>query len=580
MTPPPIAKRQDISIALTGSGGAGVVAAGELLLRLAAQSGYYGLMRKAYGPQIRGGESAALLRLGNHPINCMDDRFKLLLALDWHNTERFAAEIPLDDNSLIIADPQAGDIPGIISNYGAAVESIELTTMASETPGGRSNMVALGLLAGWLGFDAGNARQWIADAFSDKGDEIVATSIACFERGFVTGIKGLGAPDIIPTDSAIPRWQLSGNEACGLGVLRGGVRFAAAYPITPASDMLEWLAPRLEKLGGSLLQAEDELASINMIIGASYGGVPAMTATSGPGLALMLEGFGLAIASETPIVIINVMRGGPSTGIPTKSEQTDLNIALYGMHGDAPHLVLAALDTADCIFTSQWAVQLAEALQASAIVLSDQSLAQSRALIPAPETPEPTVPKRKHQLTTDEPYLRYAITEDGVSPMAIPGDARSMYTADGLEHSPSGKPSSAAADHSAQSDKRQRKLQQFDYGEYWAETAGEGDTAIICWGSSTGAAREAQQRLQQAGSPVRLIAMRLLLPACTTQMDEQLRGVERVLVVEQSHSKQFHHYLRAYFDIDAQLDCLAKPGPLSISPGEIVERISNWRQNP
>lgn len=580
MTPSPIANRQDISIALTGSGGAGVVAAGELLLKLAAQSGYYGLMRKAYGPQIRGGESAALLRLGNHPIYCMDDTFKLLLALDWHNTERFAAEIPLDDNSLIIADPQAGDIPGIIGNYGAAVENIELTTMASETPGGRSNMVALGLLAAWLGFDASNARQWIADAFSDKGDEIVATSTASFDRGFATGIKGLTAPGITPTDSAIPRWQLSGNEACGLGALRGGVRFAAAYPITPASDMLEWLAPRLEKLGGSLLQAEDELASINMIIGASYGGVPAMTATSGPGLALMLEGFGLAIASETPIVIINVMRGGPSTGIPTKSEQTDLNIALYGMHGDAPHLVLAALDTADCIFTSQWAVQLAEALQASAIVLSDQSLAQSRALIPAPETPEPALPKRKHQLTTDEPYLRYAITEDGVSPMAIPGDARSMYTADGLEHSPSGKPSSATADHSAQSDKRQRKLQQFDYGEYWAETAGEGDTAIICWGSSTGAAREAQQRLQQAGRPVRLIAMRLLLPACTAQMDEQLRGVERVLVVEQSHSKQFHHYLRAYFDIDAQLACLAKPGPLSISPGEIVERISNWRQNP
>ncbi len=580
MNPATNTNKQDISVALVGSGGAGVVAAGELLLTLAFESGYYGLMRKAYGPQIRGGESAALLRLGSYPIYCMDDNFDLLLALDWQNTERFAAEIPLADTSLIIADPAAGAIPPVIAASGAAVESAELAAMAGETPGGRGNMVALGLLSGWLGLDATKARRCISAAFSDKGSEVAASSIACFERGFVTGIKGLAAANITPTSSPEPRWHLSGNEACGLGVLRGGVRFAAAYPITPASDMLEWLAPRLEQLGGSLLQAEDELASINMIIGASFGGVPAMTATSGPGLALMLEGFGLAIASETPVVIINVMRGGPSTGIPTKSEQTDLNIALYGMHGDAPHLVLAALDTSDCIFTSQWAVRLAEALQASAIVLSDQGLAQSRALIPAPASPELALAVRKKPEITDAPYQRYAITEDGVSPMAVPGDAQTMYTADGLEHSPSGKPSSAFADHSAQLDKRQGKLQQFDYGEHWAETGGDGDTAIICWGSSTGAAREARQRLQQAGIPVRLIAMRLLLPARSAQMDEALRGVKRVLVVEQSHSRQFLHYLRAHFDIDAPMACLAKPGPLSISPGEIVERISNWRQDP
>ncbi len=569
--------KQDISLALVGSGGAGVVAAGELLLELASRSGYFGLMRKAYGPQIRGGESAALLRLGTQPVYCMDDNFDLLLALDWQNTERFAAEIPLAATSLIIADPAAGEIPPMIGASGACVEYTELAAIAGETPGGRANMVALGMLAGWLGLDGETARECIAAAFCDKGDAVVTSSSACFVRGFGTGISGAAPPRLAPVAS--PRWQLSGNEACGLGVLRGGVRFAAAYPITPASDMLEWLAPRLEQLGGSLLQAEDELASINMIIGASYGGVPAMTATSGPGLALMLEGFGLAIASETPVVIVNVMRGGPSTGIPTKSEQTDLNIALYGMHGDAPHLVLAALDTGDCIFTSEWAVRLAEALQASAIVLSDQSLAQSRALVPEPTSPGFALPPRKRAAPADAPYLRYAITEDGVSPMSIPGDAQTMYTADGLEHSPSGKPSSAFADHSAQLDKRQRKLEQFDYGEHWAETSGAGDTAIICWGSTTGAAREAQQRLRRAGVDVRLIAMRLLLPACSVKMDDALRGVKRALVVEQSHTRQFLHYLRAHFDIDAQMACLAKPGPLSISPAEIVERINNWRQD-
>ncbi len=580
MSPATTASKQDISLALVGSGGAGVVAAGELLLSLAARSGYYGLMRKAYGPQIRGGESAALLRLGTNPIYCMDDDFDLLVALDWQNTERFAAEIPLAPGSLIIADPAAGEIPRVISNSGANVEDAELAAMARETPGGRSNMVALGMLAAWLGLDDESALACIAEAFCGKGDDIVASSSACYQRGTSIDIRGAAAPKLPAMARPEPRWQLSGNEACGLGVLRGGVRFAAAYPITPASDMLEWLAPRLEQLGGSLLQAEDELASINMIIGASYGGVPAMTATSGPGLALMLEGFGLAIASETPVVIVNVMRGGPSTGIPTKSEQTDLNIALYGMHGDAPHLVLAALDTSDCLFTSEWAVRLAEALQSSAIVLSDQSLAQSRALVPEPARPEFALPARKRAEASETPYLRYAITEDGVSPMAIPGDVQTMYTADGLEHSPSGKPSSAVADHRSQLDKRQRKLDRFDYGEHWAETGGQGDTAIICWGSSTGAAREAQRRLQRTGTPVRLIAMRLLLPASVANMKAALQGVERLLVVEQSHSRQFMRYLRAHYDIAAQMRCLAKPGPLPISPGEIVEQISHWRQQP
>ena len=179
------------------------------------------------------------------------------------------------------------------------------------------------------------------------------------------------------------------------------------------------------------MQAEDELASINMVIGASFGGVPSMTATSGPGLALMTEAMGLAVASETPAVVVNVMRGGPSTGIPTKSEQVDLNMALYGLHGDAPHLVLGALDHADCILTTEWAVRLAEALQTVAIVLTDQILAQSTVLIHEPEYELPEI-STELSLSRRRNYQRYEITDSGVSPMAIPGTASSTYVADGL----------------------------------------------------------------------------------------------------------------------------------------------------
>ena len=353
-------------------------------------------------------------------------------------------------------------------NWNVEIIEVPMKALAKEIPAGRPNMVALGLLSHWLGFCGDEAGKLIDQVFASKSEEIVEGSRAAFTAGFTE-------PLIIEAREAKPRsecgdlvfsgsrWHFNGNQGCGLGAIRGGIRFAAAYPITPASDLLEWLSPRLEQLGGSLVQAEDELASINMVIGASFGGVPSMTATSGPGLALMTEAMGLAVASETPAVVVNVMRGGPSTGIPTKSEQVDLNMALYGLHGDAPHLVLGALDHADCILTTEWSVRLAEALQTVAIVLTDQILAQSTVLIQEPEYQLPEISKRA-VAEPDEEYQRYEITDSGVSKMAIPGTASSTYVADGLEHTEDGKPSTAAADHLAQLDKRSRKIHSFDYG--------------------------------------------------------------------------------------------------------------------
>jgi len=570
----------DISLAITGSGGAGAITAGELLLSLAGNNGCFGMMRRSFGPQIRGGEAAALVRISHCPVECMNDAFDLLLALDWQNAERFADEISLRPDSLIIADPAAGDIPEAIRELGVEVIPVPMKALAKDIPAGRPNMVALGLLSHWLGICPDEAGRLIDHVFHAKGEAIVTGSRQAFDRGFTE-------PLIVEARQARPRpersgpafdgsrWDMSGNEGCGIGALRGGIRFAAAYPITPASDLLEWLAPRLERLGGSLLQAEDELASINMVIGASFGGVPALTATSGPGLALMLEGLGLAVAAEVPAVVVNVMRGGPSTGVPTKSEQADLNMALHGLHGDAPHLVVGALDHADCIFTTEWAVRLAEALQTAVIMLTDQNLAQSRVLIPEPGYDLPDVPPRL-QATADENYRRYELTPHGVSPMAIPGTPSCNYVADGLEHDERGKPSTAAADHQAQLDKRLRKLQDFDFGEAWADIRGQGETAILTWGSSAAAAREAAERLGVTGRPVRVIALRLLLPASPEKLLAALQGVARVLVVEQSHGRQFQGYLRAYYDIAAETRTLARPGPLPITPGEIVARIEEW----
>lgn len=575
------AVERSVSIAITGSGGAGVITAGTMLLDAAARAGYFGLFTRSSGPQIRGGEAAALVRLSTRQIEGQDDRFHLLVAIDWHNIERFAIELPLGPDSLVISDPSNGPPPEIIVATGARIVELPLKDLAKAVPQGRVNMVALGLVATAIGLPEVAVSAALNKVLKRKGDEVLQASLAAVKAG-AAAEAGLDFAHRLPaaTGSSEGRWQISGNQATGLGALRGGIRFVAAYPITPATEILEWLAANLPKVGGALVQAEDELASINMIIGSSYGGTPALTATSGPGLALMTESIGLAVASEVPIVVIDVMRGGPSTGIPTKSEQSDLNIALFGLHGDAPHLVVAPVSIADCVFTANWAVHLAESLQVPALVLSDQSLGQSQALIERPAdlafvtrriTAAPAAAE-------DADYKRYAMTGSGVSPMAIPGTTGCQYTADGLEHNEQGLPSSQVTDHEAQLDKRQNKLLEFDYGSHWGEIEGDGPLALISWGSSTGPLREALARLEARGEAgrYRLVAPRLLAPAQPAAMAAALSGAERALVIEQSHSAQFFHYLAGYWELPCPATSWHRPGPLPLRPGELVEAITQW----
>ncbi|WP_432474366.1 2-oxoacid:acceptor oxidoreductase subunit alpha [Amphritea sp. HPY] len=568
-----------ISITMTGSGGSGVMTAGNLLLEAAGRAGWFGMMTRSAGPQIRGGEAAAMLRLSSEPVLAHQDRYDILLGIDWKNADRFAAEIPLDGDSLIVGP---GEAPAIFAEAAGQQFQLDLPKIAKSVSGGRPNMVALGVAAAIVGLPEEAVAQVIDKALGRKGADAVSAGMESVRAGIEAAralprFDSLAVNTEAETTSQEARWNISGNEACGLGAVRGGVRFVAAYPITPATEVLEWLAPALPKLGGALVQAEDELASVTQIIGGSFGGTPSLTATSGPGLALMMESIGLAVASETPIVVIDVMRGGPSTGIPTKSEQSDLNIALYGLHGDAPHLVLAPLTIGDCVFTTQWSVVLAEKLQTAAIVLSDQALGQTRAIIPKQQDVG-MVAEREVPETLDESYQRYANTESGISPMSIPGQVGGQYCADGLAHTLTGLPSSKADDHHLQMDKRLHKLTNYEFSSHWAEIEGSDDAevAVLTWGSSYGAASEAIATMQTEGKKVRLIAMRLLSPAQPEKLADSLRGISKVLVVEQSHSGQFYRYLRAQYDIDAEVRSMAVPGPLAIRPSDILKTLSEW----
>jgi 2-oxoglutarate ferredoxin oxidoreductase subunit alpha len=288
----------------------------------------------------------------------------------------------------------------------------------------------------------------------------------------------------------------------------------------------------------------------------------------------MTEGIGLAVSAEVPIVVVDVMRGGPSTGIPAKSEQSDLSFAVSGLHGDAPRIVVAPSSIGDCLAATQWAVQLAEALQTAAIVLSDQFMGQSRAIIDAPPRDEATVAKRLVAEAHTPDFKRYRDTLSGVSPMAIPGTPGVTYTADGLEHTEVGVPSSQARDHRVQLDKRARKLMQHDYGPRWADIEGDGTVAVITFGSASGPVREAVQRLAAQGQRVKLIVLRLLAPVQPHLFDQVLLGVEQVLVVEQNHGAQLYRYLRAMLDLPGEVQSLHKPGPLPLRPAEIAAWIA------
>lgn len=571
-------KAENISFAIVGSGGAGAITAGSILLEAAGKSGWYGLLNRSVGPQIRGGEAAALVRLSSKPAACMSKRFDILIAIDWKNADRFIGAMPVAAGGLVICDPAAGDPPKAVLEADCTVLQCPIGELAKSIQGGRENMIAVGMVCGLVGLSLEAVMGIVATKLEDKGEAAIEAGRACIEAGKSAAASFDRDFNLaIPPEKTADRWLITGNEAVGLGALRGGIRFAAAYPITPATEVLEYLAPSLASTGGALVQAEDELASINMIIGASFGGRPSITATSGPGLSLMMESLGLAAASETPIVVVDVMRVGPSTGIATKSEQSDLNIAVYGFHGDAHHVVVAPLGVSDCLFTAQWAVHIAETLQTPVILLSDQSIGQARVLIDKPAEVSFLTRRRTYEAGAEK-YKRYGLTADGVSPMSVPGQPGGQYTADGLTHTETGAPSSARKDQKEQMDKRRDKIEKFDYGNHWGVSEGDktSDTVILTWGSMTGAAREAIDMLDADGISARLVSLRQVLPFPAKELELALEGAKRVLFVEQSYSGQFHRHVRAHIDLPFEVRNFNREGPYVIGPDEIATQIREW----
>ena len=565
--------KNDLIIRIGGGGGEGVISVGDLITQACARAGLDVYTFKTFPAEIRGGYAMYQVRAGTERLYNQGNSFDVFCAFNGEAYDINHAR--LKPGTTLVYDSTANfepDIPPGVQAY-----PIPMTQAAKEMGGVRvKNMIALGSLSHLFNVPEVALREVIASKFARKGDEVVQANLVAFERGRElaatlekTDVWTLGVPTT-KRDVVV----LSGNNAIGLGALIAGLEFFAAYPITPATEIAIYVAKHLPKRGGTLIQAEDEIAAISQVLGASYAGKKAMTATSGPGLSLMSEMLGMAFMSEMPCVIANVQRGGPSTGLPTKHEQSDLFLAIHGAHGDSGRIVLSVENVQDCIGLTVVAFNLAEKYQCPVILLSDGSLAFSTQSVLYPNPDDFAIVNRK-RWEGEGDYRRYALTESGISPMADPGTHGGMHIATGLEHNESGLPSYAAANHEAMQAKRFRKLEGVvdDVAPVEVDCVDDAsaDIGIIAWGSTIGVVREALQRLRAEGFAVKGFYPKLLHPLPAAQFEAFGAGCKRLLLPEVNFQGQLAHFVRAETTLRPESYTIC--GGLPFTPEMIINKV-------
>jgi len=537
--------KHDLIIRIAGEGGEGIISAGDMITQACARAGLDVYTFKTFPAEIKGGYAMYQVRASSQRLFNQGDSFDALCAF---NGEAYDLNHARVKPGTVLVYDSPGDFEPDLPE-GVVAYPIPMTVTAKEMKSPRAkNMVALGALSQLFAIPDAALREVIHSKFKRKGEAVVEANLTAFERG-----RALAAalPKTDPWTVETPAEKrdvivLSGNHAIGLGALIAGLDFFSAYPITPATEIAQYVARHLPKRAGTLIQAEDEIASISQVVGASYAGKKAMTATSGPGLSLMGEMLGMAFMSETPCVVVDVQRGGPSTGLPTKHEQSDLYLAVHGSHGDAGRIVLAVESVHDCIGMTVRAFNMAEKYQCPVLLLSDGSLAFSTQTVPTPDPAAFEIIDRK-RWDGEGDYKRYALTDDGISPMADPGTHGATHIATGLEHNELGLPNYTSANHEAMQAKRFNKLKGViaDFPVAEVDGAGEADLGIIAWGSTIGVVREAIARLRDQGFRVKGLYPKLLWPLPAEQFEEFGAACQRLLLPEVNFQGQLAHFVRA-----------------------------------
>ncbi|RJO68673.1 MAG: 2-oxoacid:acceptor oxidoreductase subunit alpha [Myxococcales bacterium] len=571
---------QNLTLRIGGEGGEGVISCGEILTSAAASAGYHIFTFRTYPAEIRGGLAMFQLRVGDEPVLSAGDKLDLFVAFNQEAIDNYLPEVL--PGGIVLYDPaQCRDLAplGRRKRYEAPLNDIcRRVTDATRA----KNIVAVGVLAWLLGMPDDVVGQRVRKQFAKKGETVVSNNMLALNAGYAFArdelkSKPLAAPPARKTVKPAPeRLILSGNEAAALGALAAGVRFCAGYPITPATPIFETLARQLPRFNGHLIQCEDEIAAIGACLGASYAGQKALTTTSGPGMALMGEFISLAAMAELPVLIIDVQRSGPSTGMPTKTEQGDLNFAVYGTPGDAPRVVLAPATVEECFDLTVLAVNIAERYQTPVILLSDASLAYRTETTRRFDLESVEIwPRQEWDPQTGEAFQRYAFTKTGVSPITTPGTEHGYYQATGLEHDEYGHPSYTPHYHEEMLRKRHQKLakleQELAQIAYVQSRPSKAKFGVVSWGSTRGAAAEAIRMAAGDGIPIAHFHPRLLHPLPKAALRGFLKKMEKVVVIEENFSGQLANMLRGEFSMECA--SLTKYQGIPFMPQEIYKAL-------
>ncbi|MGH9969408.1 MAG: 2-oxoacid:acceptor oxidoreductase subunit alpha, partial [Pyrinomonadaceae bacterium] len=542
--------KRDVIVGIGGAAGDGLDKTGDAIAKTCSRLGLYVSAYNSYQSVIRGGHIWLRVRIAERKVHSHGDHLNALIALNQDAIERHAREVEPGGAVIYNADKLTCDSTLISSQVLLIPLPIkELTKSFGRLPPIMQNTVALGALLYLLGLEFEMAATVLADTFKHKGDAVVDQNVRVAQAGY-----GFAKDNSVPLGyewnyTRIKRPFMTGNEAFALGAVAAGCKLYSAYPMTPASSVLHWMAAHGAKCGVVVKQCEDELAVVNIAIGAGHAGVRAMCGTSGGGFALMTEAIGQAGMIEAPVVIIEVQRGGPSTGIPTKTEQADLNQVFGASQGDYPRVIIAPTDTTDCYYSAVEAHNLAEKYQLPVTIISDLLLSEH------PETIEAgalrhDVPIERGEIVSEwsqekGQFKRYAFTRSGVSPRVLPGTEGGMYVAATDDHDEEGVVisdvfTSPPVRRKIQ-EKRMHKLDKVlqELAPPSLEGPPDADVTLIGWGSTKGVISEAIALLAEQGIRANHLQIKYLYPFHASEVSEILRGTKRTVCVECNYTGQF-----------------------------------------
>lgn len=574
----------EVVIRIAGNSQDGIQAIGGFLARLAGRSEQEVMTFMTIPATISGGASIFQVRMGSGEVLSSGDDADVLLAFYQHSYEGHITSlkkggIVLYDSDHVQPKPE---LQGDYHHVGVPISGLTVEAIGGTAKDKGKNIYALGLIAKMFDLNVPKLEKLLGERFTGKDPSILNNALAAFHAGYS---HSLG--NILETFKFVDAQKkdghqvvLNGNEAIGYGLIAAGVRFGAGYPITPWTDIMELLRRELPKYGGSFIQCEDEIASVSMALGASYAGRVAVTGSSGPGIALKTEAIGWAIMAEMPLVVIDVQRGGPSTGMPTNIEQSDLNIAMNGGHGDAPRVVIAPANVEDCFYMAIEAVNIARKYSVPVIFLTDQGIAtRIEAFV------EPNLEKVCQDISPDfspradhKPYDLSA--KDGVTTHLAPGTpilSGKYPIATGLEHDELGHPTGSPKLHMQMTAKRRKKLQALAATLPLPKVYGpsEGNVLLVGWGSTEGPIREAVDRSRAAGDSVSSLHLRHINPL-PNGLENIFSGFNHILVVEMNDEGLYGYgqlaaVLRARYT-DPKIRAINKTDGLTFKVKEILER--------